>query len=212
MGAGTGVVGVTPGSCCCSWHWWASGSASRFGQCSARRARHNTSSLPDLHRIPPWRPSGCGSRVARSEPTSTRHAPRNSPVSSRQNRHRHQHNQAHKRPTRCNKCAARLCHSDRTDRVVRAASVLVGLGGLSFLLVAGTIAFGSFRYVTFDCGSVISPKDPTNRVVARPIEAICPRFATGTCGPRERLQTGRRYGVVVVIASVVVVCVCVLSG
>ena len=62
-------------------------------------------------------------------------------------------------------------------RVVRAASVLVGLGGLSFLIVAGTIAFGSFKYAAFDCGSVISPKDPTNQIarVAR-TAAIPPRL------------------------------------
>jgi hypothetical protein len=63
-------------------------------------------------------------------------------------------------------------------RVLRAASVLVGLGGLSFLIVAGTIAFGSFTYATkygtFDCGSVISPKDPTNRVART--AAIPPRL------------------------------------
>src|SRR5438477_324071 len=47
------------------------------------------------------------------------------------------------------------------------------LGGLSFLSLAGTIAFGSFKYATFDCGSVISPKDPTNRVART--AAIPPR-------------------------------------
>jgi hypothetical protein len=60
-------------------------------------------------------------------------------------------------------------------RVVRAASVLAGLGGLSFLIVASTVAFGSFKNATFDCGSVISPKDPTNRVFAR-TAAIPPRL------------------------------------
>ncbi|MDP9335415.1 MAG: hypothetical protein M3Q30_19205, partial [Actinomycetota bacterium] len=60
-------------------------------------------------------------------------------------------------------------------RVVRAASVLVGLGGLTFLIIAGTIAFGSFKYATVDCGSVVSPKDPTNRVFSR-TSAIPPRL------------------------------------
>ena len=59
-------------------------------------------------------------------------------------------------------------------RVVRAASVLVGLGGLSFLIVAGTMAFESFKYAAVDCGSVISPKDPTNRVART--AAIPPRL------------------------------------
>jgi hypothetical protein len=58
-------------------------------------------------------------------------------------------------------------------RAVRAASVLVGLVGLGVLIFAGTIAFGSFKYGAFDCGSVISPKDPMNRVVAR--KAAIPR-------------------------------------
>ena len=60
-------------------------------------------------------------------------------------------------------------------RAVRAASVLVGLGGLGVLIFAGTLAFGSFKYATFDCGSVISPKDPMNRVVARRA-AVPPRL------------------------------------
>ena len=59
-------------------------------------------------------------------------------------------------------------------RVVRAASVFVGLGGLSFLIVAGTMAFESFKYAAVDCGSVISPKDPTNRVART--AAIPPRL------------------------------------
>jgi len=62
-------------------------------------------------------------------------------------------------------------------RAVRAASVLVGLVGLGVLIFAGTIAFGSFKYQTFDCGSVISPKDPMNRVVTRRA-AIPPRLIT----------------------------------
>jgi len=66
-----------------------------------------------------------------------------------------------------------FCQTDAMRRVVRAATVLVGLGGLSFLSLAGTIAFGSFKYATFDCGSVISPKDPTNRVART--AAIPPR-------------------------------------
>src|SRR5258705_12917179 len=77
-------------------------------------------------------------------------------------------------------------------RAVRAASILVGLGGLGVLIFAGTLAFGSFKYATYDCGSVISPKDPLDRVIARKA-AVPPqlRGAHNRCNDRRSTRAAR---------------------
>jgi len=76
------------------------------------------------------------------------------------------------------------------NRVSLAIATTLGLVGIVLLVVAATTALRHFHFQQYDCGSVVSAKDPRNRVSKRATVPLRLINANKQC---EKLRTSRSH-------------------
>lgn len=98
----------------------------------------------------------------------------------------------------------------KPNRIAQAVAVILAIFGVAALLAAGLIATRPYQVVArgrhFNCGSVLAPKDPRNRVASRVQLPPAYQQAYRRCNTTSssRTQTATKFLIIGVIPLLIV--------
>ena len=105
----------------------------------------------------------------------------------------------------------------RPNRAARLAALILALAGLASMLAAGLVATRSFTVTVkprqYQCGSVLFPKDPRNKVSTRKAVPVAVRQAANRCSKvsSSRTHTATTFLIVGVFPLLIVLTLPALS-